>query len=54
MMSLQNRLNYVLLLDINSANEKLHMEGVQGGKRVVRFVLFFYWWNELNECNSTA
>lgn len=32
----------MLLLDINSVHEKLHMEGVQGGKRVVHFFFFFF------------
>lgn len=32
-MSLEYRVNYVLLLDNNFANEKLNMEGVQGGKK---------------------
>lgn len=32
-MSLHCRLNHVLLLDDNLANEKFDMEGVQGGRR---------------------
>lgn len=30
-MSLENRFNYVRLLDINFANKNYHMEGLHGG-----------------------